>query len=226
MKFCHQCGASLESGDRFCPQCGTGVRSPETSAPDQPSLGSKPLARPAGNEAYKGVGIRFAAHLIDLIIILVFYFIVGGLIAGLVGGKTDEGFALQGGPALLVMMLTSLFGLAYFTFLETRWNGQTLGKKLTGIRVTTEGGEPLPFSTALIRNILRVVDGLCFYLVGAILVWRSPRKQRLGDRIAHTVVIKAGPPAENAKAPGSQESRRSKIRFGSTSDIDYINMND
>jgi uncharacterized RDD family membrane protein YckC len=122
-------------------------------------------------------------------------------------------------------LLTSLFGLAYFAFLETRWNGQTLGKKLTGIRVTTENGDPLEFSTAIIRNLLRVVDGLLFYLVGAILVWRSPRKQRLGDRVAHTVVIKAGPPTEKQKTQGKPKGRRSKIGFGSTSDVDYINMN-
>ncbi len=196
MKFCHNCGSPLEEGDRFCPNCGQTVRGKEGAAPDKTYRASENSEHPAGlseSLEYKGVGIRFVAHLVDVIIVLVFYFIVGNIVAGQVGGKTDEGFEMHGTSALLVMALTSLFGLAYFVFLETRWNGQTLGKKLTGIRVTTEAGEPLEFSTALIRNILRVVDGLFFYLVGAILVWRSPRKQRLGDRIAHTVVVKAGP---------------------------------
>jgi uncharacterized RDD family membrane protein YckC len=44
---------------------------------------------------------------------------------------------------------------------------------------------------ALIRNILRIVDGLFVYLVGAILVWKSDKRQRLGDRVAHTVVVRA-----------------------------------
>jgi len=28
-------------------------------------------------------------------------------------------------------------------------------------------------------------------LLGAILIWTSDKKQRLGDRVAHTVVVKA-----------------------------------
>jgi uncharacterized RDD family membrane protein YckC len=139
---------------------------------------------------YKGVGVRLVAQLIDWIPILIFYFIVGRTVAGFVGGVTEEGFALKGTPALLVIFLTILFGLAYFTLLEAIWNGQTPGKKLTKIRVVREDGRPITFQESLIRNILRLVDGQVCYLVGAILVWRSPRKQRLGDRIAHTVVIK------------------------------------
>jgi uncharacterized RDD family membrane protein YckC len=41
------------------------------------------------------------------------------------------------------------------------------------------------------RNILRVIDGFFAYLIGAILIWRSDKQQRLGDTIAKTVVVKA-----------------------------------
>jgi uncharacterized RDD family membrane protein YckC len=223
MKFCHKCGTPLDQGDRFCANCGQMVRGLENAPPDESSLDSKSSVPPVGSAEsldYKGVGIRFAAHLVDLIIIMVFYFIIGNITAGLVGGKTAEGFDMQGTPALLVMLLTSLFGLAYFVLLETVWNGQTLGKKLIGIQVVREDGRPIDFSTAIIRNILRVVDGLIFYLVGAILIWRSPIKQRLGDRIAHTVVIKTSQSNENIKR------KKSKITFGSTSDADYLNSLD
>ena len=44
---------------------------------------------------------------------------------------------------------------------------------------------------AFTRNILRVIDGLLIYLIGAILIWKSDKKQRLGDSIAKTVVVKA-----------------------------------
>lgn len=43
---------------------------------------------------------------------------------------------------------------------------------------------------AIIRTLLRIIDGIAVYLVGAIFVWTSPRKQRLGDRVAKTLVIK------------------------------------
>jgi uncharacterized RDD family membrane protein YckC len=214
MKFCYKCGTPLEEGDRYCPQCGQMVRGLEGAGPLKPPLDSIDSESSGGSLEYKGVGIRFAAQLIDLIIILVFYFIVGNLIAGQVGGQTAEGFEMHGTPALIVILLTSLFGLVYFVFLEAGWNGQTLGKKLTGIQVVREDGGPLDFSTAVIRNILRVVDGLAFYLVGAILIWRSPHKQRLGDRLAHTIVVKTRP------ANGGSKKKKPKITFGSTFDTD------
>jgi uncharacterized RDD family membrane protein YckC len=39
--------------------------------------------------------------------------------------------------------------------------------------------------------VLRIVDGIVFYLVAAIAVWTSDRKQRIGDRVAGTIVIRA-----------------------------------
>jgi uncharacterized RDD family membrane protein YckC len=136
------------------------------------------------------VGIRFVAQLIDGVLLLVFYFVAGYYVASQVGGLTPDGFELKGAPAFLVMGLSLFAWLAYLTLLEAFWHGQSLGKKLTGIRVAKVDGAPIGFTEALVRNVLRVVDGLIFYLVGAILVWRSPRKQRLGDRVAGTVVVK------------------------------------
>ncbi|MFH0787152.1 MAG: RDD family protein [Pseudomonadota bacterium] len=217
MKFCHKCGTPLEEEDRFCPNCGQMIRGLEGTVPDTPYPTSKSSGSPVGSSEsldYKGVGIRFVAQLVDLIIVLVFFFIAGNITAGLVGGKTAEGFEMHGTPALVVIFLTSLFGLAYFVFLESFLNGQTLGKKLTGIQVVREDGGPIDFSTAFVRNILRVVDGLIFYLVGAILIWRSPLKQRLGDRIAHTVVIKT------SRSETGNTRKKAKITFGSSFDTD------
>ncbi len=40
------------------------------------------------------------------------------------------------------------------------------------------------------RNVLRIIDGLpLFYLASAILIWTSEKKQRLGDRVADTIVV-------------------------------------
>ena len=53
-----------------------------------------------------------------------------------------------------------------------------------------EGGGHVGFGAAVVRNLLRLVDGLFFYLVGALFAFSSPRAQRLGDRAAHTVVVR------------------------------------
>ena len=42
-----------------------------------------------------------------------------------------------------------------------------------------------------IRFVSLLIDGIIGYLIGAILIWRSDKKQRLGDRVAKTIVVKA-----------------------------------
>ncbi len=63
------------------------------------------------------------------------------------------------------------------------------------IKVVREtDGAPIDYSEAAVRTILRFLDLIPYiipYLLGAILIWSSEEKQRLGDRVAHTVVIKA-----------------------------------
>ena len=58
-----------------------------------------------------------------------------------------------------------------------------------GLRVVKEDGGKLDWGASIIRNILRIIDGFAFYLVGAIVVWVSKKKQRLGDMAAHTLVV-------------------------------------
>jgi uncharacterized RDD family membrane protein YckC len=61
---------------------------------------------------------------------------------------------------------------------------------MVGIRVVGEDGEHATFGAAVVRNLLRFVDALFFYLVGAVFALTSTRGQRLGDRAAHTVVVR------------------------------------
>lgn len=56
-------------------------------------------------------------------------------------------------------------------------------------------GSPAGYWKAFVRSLVRVVDAAPWiipYLVGAIAVWNSPSKQRLGDRVAQTVVVQKG----------------------------------
>ncbi|MCJ7444516.1 MAG: RDD family protein, partial [Methanotrichaceae archaeon] len=65
-------------------------------------------------------------------------------------------------------------------------------KMITKIRVVREEDSgKIDMAQSFKRNILRIIDGLLTYLVGAVLIWRSDKKQRLGDSIAKTLVIKA-----------------------------------
>jgi uncharacterized RDD family membrane protein YckC len=196
MAFCHKCGAELQPGDRFCAACGAPVReaAPPPTPPAPAPHGATPNATAAvaaGALDYKGVGIRFVAHLVDLIIVGIVFGISGRIIAGIFGGVTRGGFELHGGPAFIFILLNFVVFMGYFILLEANWNGQTVGKKLVGIRVAREDGGPIDMQQAAIRNLLRIIDALPFlYLVGVILIWTSDKKQRLGDRVANTVVVK------------------------------------
>ena len=114
--------------------------------------------------AYVGVGLRFVAIVIDTVILV----ILGYIVALLTGETRGMGFQLTGTPALGVFIV----GLAYFVILETT-RGGTVGKLVLGLRVTRADGRPLGWGASFIRNILRIIDGLLFYLVGAIFVWAS-----------------------------------------------------
>lgn len=175
MAFCPRCGTELQHGEQSCANCGAEVR-----------------AGAAADIEYKGVGIRLAAHIVDVILVFIVYFVVGSMIAGATGGATEYGFELQGGPALLLMLITFVVSMSYFIVLESRWNGQTLGKKMAGIRVASADGRAASLRQTTVRNLLRVVDVLPFlYIVGMILIWTGDKRQRLGDRVADTVVLGA-----------------------------------
>jgi uncharacterized RDD family membrane protein YckC len=131
-----------------------------------------------------GVGRRAVAVIIDSILLG----IVGYLIASMTGSTTEAGFNLTGAPALLLFLIA----IAYYVVME-KTSGATLGKMAMKLKVVRQDGAALDWQASIVRNVLRIIDGLFFYLVGAIVVWVSKSKQRLGDMAAHTIVVRAQP---------------------------------
>ncbi|MDD2756018.1 MAG: RDD family protein [Methanothrix sp.] len=131
---------------------------------------------------YQGIGIRLVSLIIDNIIV--------GIIIGAIGSGMGFGMMTQRMVPWWIGLLYFVIYVGYFTLLEGS-KGQTIGKMVTKIKVVREDGGQIDMNQALTRNILRIIDGLFAYLIGAILIWRSDKKQRLGDNIAKTIVIKA-----------------------------------
>jgi len=99
--------------------------------------------------------------------------------------------------AALGVVLYLAVSVGYGIVLEWRWRGQTLGKRVLGLRVIDAQGLRLQFPQIAIRNLLRVVDGLpMLYLVGGIAAFVSRKGQRLGDLAANTVVAIERSPRE------------------------------
>jgi uncharacterized RDD family membrane protein YckC len=130
---------------------------------------------------YASVAWRAWALILDIVVLL----IIGYFVAVAFGMTTSAGYEINGGPALVSFFIW----FAYYVVMETAFGG-TIGKLLVGLRVVNSQGCRITFGEAVIRNVLRIVDGLFFYLIGAIFAWSSPLHQRLGDRIAGTVVVR------------------------------------
>jgi len=62
------------------------------------------------------------------------------------------------------------------------------------IKVVKEDGTKIGYVDALVRSLLLIIDAIPWvipFLLGAILIWTSDQRQRIGDRAAHTVVVTA-----------------------------------
>jgi uncharacterized RDD family membrane protein YckC len=133
-----------------------------------------------------GLGSRFAAQLLDLLV----------LTAVLVAlGLAGFGLAVVSGRALLGLLVFVVLGFAsfwaYWILQEALWSGQTVGKYVLHLRVIDARGGPVTAGQAVIRNLLRVVDFLPWsYALGTVVMFGTVRSQRLGDLAAGTIVIR------------------------------------
>ncbi len=139
-----------------------------------------------------GGGNRGFAALFDFLLATLIFigaFFVFATIAAAVGLERAAPFA---GISLL---LTFAIAWSYFVLLEWLGNGQTLGKRIFGLRVIADDGAPAGFTAVLVRNLMRVVDFLPgFYGVGLLAIVVSSKSQRLGDLAAGTFVVRAPRP--------------------------------
>lgn len=166
---------------------------------------------------------EFYRRLISLLIDVLFEYIYIRIatliyrgIADNVGGGVDAGYNLQA-----IQLLLFLPVLMYHLILEITMNGQSIGKKIMGIRVVNENGGRPSISQYLIRWLLRVSDvwiallliiiasnpdfgrdlettfvilaALAFLITDIALVVTSKKNQRIGDILAKTILIRINP---------------------------------
>lgn len=130
---------------------------------------------------------RALAWLIDLAVRLVALSILSIPLAFL--GELGRGISM-------VAMFLVLW--AYPIVLEAAW-GQTLGKRIMGLRVVARDGAPVSWSAAIARNLLRTVDMLPFgYAIGLVSSLFDAHGRRLGDMVAATLVVHDSAPAQSA----------------------------
>ena len=154
-----------------------------------------------------GIGSRFYAALIDTalltLISLVGYYVNRRFIYEL-GDIVGNWLGALGG----ILVFAVFWG--YYMVFEATTNGQTFGKLALGLRVIKEGGYPIGFADAAIRNLVRIVDFLpFFYGVGLLCMMLNKNWQRLGDLAAGTLVIKIARTELKPTGTPSQADNRS-----------------
>jgi uncharacterized RDD family membrane protein YckC len=160
-----------------------------------------------------GLGARFLAWSVDILLIGLLGFV------GAMFGSVMEGLRPGLGAAVVALWLFALMW-GYFLCFEWLWSGQTPGKRLLGIRVIHERGTSISFFHAAVRNVLRVVDSLPWFLflglygIGFGIALCHPKQRRLGDWAAGTLVVHVERKARPIQTvyQGDEESKRREMQ--------------
>lgn len=144
-------------------------------------------------------GARLAAQLIDWLILLV-PVVVLTIVVGAIATGSDAGAVVT---AILGFLAYLVVALLYAPLLMARGgprNGQTWGKQMLGIRVIRDGGEPMSFGYAALREI--AVKGLAVSIASFIIpfipwflnyfwpLW-DDQNRALHDMVVSTHVVEA-----------------------------------
>lgn len=137
-----------------------------------------------------GVSSRLFSGIIDalvqaaLLLLLVLLAFFGASVA--TDGVTDQ----VGQTIAVVSLFLVIF--VYPLVAEMLMRGRTVGKAAVGLRVVTIEGAPVRFRHAALRSMGGIVDKLIVPggLIGLLFVLGTPSRQRIGDLLAGTIVIR------------------------------------
>lgn len=184
-KNCGSCGAVIPPAQHLLEELG--LTEPEAAAP-RPS--PKQVQRePRDDSSYRmaTLGDRLIAFALDCTFLFGLFAIMDAWVFMRWGIVDGAELKLTLAAIVVAEVLNAVIFFVYLWLLEARF-GATLGKAMVGIRVVRTN-ERNPLAVTAIRNVLRIVDGLGFYLVGAVVAACSDVRRRLGDMCAGTVVI-------------------------------------
>jgi uncharacterized RDD family membrane protein YckC len=120
---------------------------------------------------YAGFWIRFAAYIIDFLILIIPNVILSTVL-----------------PQVVSSIVSLIGNVLYFTLMESSENQATVGKMAVGIRVGDINGEQLSFGNAMGRYFAKILSGIIL-LIGYMMAGWDDRKQALHDKLADTFVF-------------------------------------
>lgn len=148
---------------------------------------------------------RLPAFLVDFLlrVVIIIAMVMFITLAGIFGAAAST--------TMTAMIMLTYFVLEWFYggVLETVWNGQTVGKRMMGIRVLSHNGQPINGLQAILRNLFRLADMMPLFplsvlagedagssvfafptcMIGLLFCALTKRSRRLGDLVSGTIVV-------------------------------------
>jgi len=179
-RTCPTCGAP-DYGSPFCVSCQRPFPRPGPGAAVPPGItgpaADVPAIRPAGFFR------RAFAFFIDWLLLSV----VGDILHVVYSVGSGKGEAAMNFNTLLV--ISTVIALLYFTFFIGD-GGQTLGKKLVGIRVILTDGKSVSYDRAFTRSLGYFLSAFFGTFLGFLWALWDRRNQTWHDKIAGTIVVR------------------------------------
>ncbi len=137
---------------------------------------------------------RFIAWLVDIIIISIIGSVLSVLLGGLFGITSESNsFLLSAAAGTLGVVIWFAILILQFLYFGYYWNkdGQSIGMKLTGIKVVQRDGNIMSYVKAALRGTVGYwISGLIFGL-GFIWAAFDSDKEAWHDKIFETMVVEA-----------------------------------
>ena len=200
--FCPKCGKETDASGKFCQWCGADIGS--LPAPVSPVVTQEEEDGPDIG-VYAGLGRRFVAFIVDIIIILLFD-LVAMAVLGLTRGIQNSYFyfvqhiavdtlTTEGTMAALLGSILAAYGIVlivipwlYFAGFESSRSQATPGKLLMHIVVTDMTGNKPTFARVTLRHFAKFVSALIIF-IGFLMIGLTQKRQGLHDRIAGCLVL-------------------------------------
>lgn len=156
---------------------------------------------------------RLVAWILDVIVLLFYIYIVFKTIRSFENGSVSNGDDERTWAIILLMIIPVI---TYHLLCEIFMNGQSVGKRIMGLRVVNENGGRPAISQFIIRWLIRTSDymvvvillygpiaatydmgffwkvsaAFALFMADVILINATKKHQRLGDILAHTLLIR------------------------------------
>ena len=180
---------------------------PDWYAPPKAAVQAPATPAQQGEVDYATFGVRAGARVIDVFAVMGL-----GFVGGVVGSLLMVALAAAGvvpadwqqrsqGLSLSALALGLVSSLLYHAVSEGL-GGATIGKAVLGLRVKRENLATAGVWRGVVRNLGYYIDAFFFGLVAYSVMSKSRTQQRLGDKWAGTVVVRAGGLSAEASGGG------------------------